>query len=60
MQDNINPIKRVEASGLIMASTIIGVPAPAMVKDAHQQRIADPALSDNDNNNAAEEAVVAN
>ena len=47
-KDNINPIKRVEASGLIMASTIFGVPAPALVKDAHQQRIADAELSAND------------
>ena len=45
VQDNINPIDRVEASGLIMVSTIFRKPASELVQPAHQQRIADAALS---------------
>ena len=45
VQDNINPIDRVEASGLIMASTILGVPAPQLVVPAHAERVAKAELS---------------
>jgi hypothetical protein len=45
-QDNINPIDRVEASGLIMASTIYDVAAEDLVLDAHRERIADVKLSE--------------
>lgn len=34
IQDNINPIEKVERSSLMIASTIYGEPAPALVKDA--------------------------
>jgi hypothetical protein len=45
-QDNINPIDRVEASGLIMASTIYDVAAADLVQDVHRARITDARLSD--------------
>ena len=40
VQDNINPIDRVEASGLILASTIFQTPATELVKPGHTGRIA--------------------
>mmetsp|Transcript_37204 Transcript_37204/g.54779 ORF Transcript_37204/g.54779 Transcript_37204/m.54779 type:complete len:923 (+) Transcript_37204:98-2866(+) len=46
VQDNINPIDRVEASGLIMASTIFGAHPSELVRDGERERISDAQLSD--------------
>ena len=46
VQDNINPIDRVEASGLIIGSTIFQMPAADLVRPAHTARIAAAQLSD--------------
>ena len=46
VQDNINPIDRVEASGLIMASTIFARPPQSLVQDAQARRVADAQLSE--------------
>ncbi len=39
IQDNKNPIEKVERSTLIMASTIHNMPVSAMIKDAQKQRV---------------------
>ena len=39
VQDNINPIEKLERSTLIVASTIHGLPAAAMLKDDQQARV---------------------
>ena len=39
VQDNINPIEKLERSTLIVASTIHGVPAATMLKDDQQARV---------------------
>ena len=40
IQDNINPIEKLERSSLIVASTIHGAPAEALVCDAQRERVA--------------------
>lgn len=39
VQDNVNPIEKLERSTLIVASTIHGLPAAAMLKDDQQARV---------------------
>jgi len=39
IQDNINPIEKVERSSLIVASTIQGVPAASLLRPEHVQRV---------------------
>jgi len=39
VQDNMNPIEKVERSSLIMASTIHQVTAAALINEAHQARV---------------------
>jgi hypothetical protein len=39
VQDSINPIEKLERSTLIVASTIHGVPAAAMLRDDQQARV---------------------
>lgn len=39
IQDNINPIEKVERSSLIVASTIQGVPAASLLRSEHVQRV---------------------
>ena len=39
VQDNINPIEKLERSTLIVASTIHGVPAAEMLKDDQRARV---------------------
>jgi len=41
IQDNINPIEKVERSSLIVASTIQGVPAASLLRAEHVQRVKD-------------------
>lgn len=48
IQENLNPIERVECSSLIMASTVHQQPVAAMIKDSCRARIklASPQLMD--------------
>ena len=39
VQDNVNPIEKLERSTLIVASTIHGLPAAAMLKDDQHARV---------------------
>jgi len=39
VQDNINPIEKVERSTLIMATTVHQLPAASMIRDAHLARV---------------------
>lgn len=39
VQDNVNPIEKVERSALIVASTIHGVPARELLKADHVNRV---------------------
>mmetsp|Transcript_39995 Transcript_39995/g.94934 ORF Transcript_39995/g.94934 Transcript_39995/m.94934 type:complete len:941 (+) Transcript_39995:62-2884(+) len=46
VQDNVNPLVQVQRSALIMASTVIGLPASQLVRECHreQARTLTPAL----------------
>ena len=37
IQDNINPIEKLEMSTLLIASTIHGVPANTLIRDANER-----------------------
>ena len=39
VEDNVNPIEKLERSTLIVASTLHGPPAAAMLKDDQQARV---------------------
>jgi len=39
IQDNVNPIEKCERSVLILASTILGQPVQALLKDEHEQQV---------------------
>ena len=41
IQDNVNPIDRVERSALIMAATLHDVPVLSLVKASHESRVRD-------------------